>query len=296
MQTQLFAVGSLEESSHANLTAQQEKDLEQKTNAIYGQKCLEQFKKLSQIGLWQKMFAELLIGQMDWFSSKSTLIWKMKATRSNRLYFQLAVSTLHTEETEYGLLPTPTVMDTNGGDLEKIDLRRQKLKAKKINGNGFGASLGELANRGFLPIPSTTDWNTPLTKTTKEKFLTNRGEKNLEAIPSTLNSLHQLAYDGLLPTPAAQNYKGASSTEALKARGRLKQKADNLADQFAQSGKTSQLNPRFVLEMMGFPTNYCDSAYEKIVWELYQNKKLTKSFQQRIQDGEKKPLKQQETQ
>ena len=61
---------------------------------------------------------------------------------------------------------------------------------------------------------------------------------------------------GLLPTPASSNYKGSSSVEALEARGRLKEKADNLADQFAVPGKTSQLNPQFVLEMMGFPPDW----------------------------------------
>jgi hypothetical protein len=60
----------------------------------------------------------------------------------------------------------------------------------------------------------------------------------------------------MLPTPAAQNYKGASSTEALQKRGRLKEKADNLADQFAISGATSHLSPQFVMEMMGFPTDW----------------------------------------
>jgi hypothetical protein len=52
------------------------------------------------------------------------------------------------------------------------------------------------------------------------------------------------------------NYKGVSSTEALEARGRLKPMADNLADQFAVSGRSSQLNPQFVMEMMGFPTDW----------------------------------------
>jgi hypothetical protein len=61
---------------------------------------------------------------------------------------------------------------------------------------------------------------------------------------------------GMLPTPAMSNYKGASSTEALEARGRLKPMADNLADQFAQPGRSSQLNPPFVLEMMGFPPDW----------------------------------------
>jgi hypothetical protein len=47
----------------------------------------------------------------------------------------------------------------------------------------------------------------------------------------------------------------------LEARGRLKVKADNLADQFAVPGKSSQLNPRFVAEMMGFPPDWTELPF-----------------------------------
>lgn len=55
-----------------------------------------------------------------------------------------------------GLLPTPIVMDTGHSDLEKIDQRREKIKAMKINGNGFGMSLLEMAQRKLLPTPTTS--------------------------------------------------------------------------------------------------------------------------------------------
>jgi hypothetical protein len=59
---------------------------------------------------------------------------------------------------KFSLLPTPTVMDTNCGDLEKIDQRRAKALASKINGNGFEQTIGELANRGMLPTPAARDY------------------------------------------------------------------------------------------------------------------------------------------
>lgn len=71
-----------------------------------------------------------------------------------------------------------------------------------------------------------------------------------------------LVQNKMLPTPAAQNYKGASSIEALEARGRRKPKADNLADQFAVHGRTSQLNPLFVAQMMGFPIDWTVSPFQ----------------------------------
>ena len=88
------------------------------------------------------------------------------------------------------------------------------------------------------------------------------GELSENPVPGNSGSLAQEIMSEyvkkirLLPTPAAQNCKGANSIEALTARGRLKTKADNLADQFAVSGRSSQLNPLFVAEMMGFPVNW----------------------------------------
>jgi hypothetical protein len=63
-----------------------------------------------------------------------------------------------------------------------------------------------------------------------------------------------LGLTGMLPTPATRDYKGARSTEALEEAGR--NQTNSLPDAFAQTGKTSQLNPQFVLEMMGFPPDW----------------------------------------
>jgi hypothetical protein len=65
---------------------------------------------------------------------------------------------------------------------------------------------------------------------------------------------------GMLPTPATPDYKGARSTEALEEAGR--NQTNSLPDAFAQTGKTSQLNPRFVLEMMGFPPDWTELPFQ----------------------------------
>lgn len=240
-----------QEASPASHTAPQESDLERKMTATSGRKCLEQFERFNRAGLWAKTFAALLIGMEGWYSTKCRLTWKMRATRSHRIYFQLAPSTHPTDgigfgllptvkKNDYGkgrelkdgknqaesgqtfgvelrqlahsgLLPTPTVMDTNCGDLDKIDARRAKALASKKNGNGFGATLGELGNRG------------------------------------------------LLPTPTKMDYKGARSSEALEAAGRTA--TNSLPDAFAQTGISSQLNPQFVAEMMGFPTDWLELPF-----------------------------------
>src|SRR5690242_3453599 len=50
---------------------------------------------------------KMLLESSRWNSTTCFLTWKVKATPSNRLLFQLAPSMPDTDETEFGLLPTP---------------------------------------------------------------------------------------------------------------------------------------------------------------------------------------------
>jgi len=301
-QTSLFTKDkstSLQVGFLANHTAKQENGWEKKTNAIFGQKCFDQFEKLNRPGLWAKTFAALLIGQAGWYSTKCVLIWKLKGTKYNRSYFQLAVSTLRTEETEYGLLltpigllPTPRTVDVEGGKVKNVKFVNGNFFRENKDGVRWGVKLRDIVENGLLPTPTAID-STNATATMKStqvkegsmhsvtltramamallptprankvngcnlnsEKLANRNKGNLEETVAMWN------VSGMLPTPAAVNYKGASSTEALKNRGRLKKKADDLANQFHQPGKSSQLNPRFVAEMMGFPPNWTELPFQ----------------------------------
>nr|WP_138818785.1 hypothetical protein [Pedobacter sp. KBS0701] len=73
------------------------------------------------------------------------------------MYFLLQVSALRTVGSGFGLLPTPVAMDTGAMDIQKIDERRERLKAMKMNGNGFGMSLAEMVQRMLLPTPIVSD-------------------------------------------------------------------------------------------------------------------------------------------
>jgi hypothetical protein len=149
----------------------------------------------------------------------------------------------------YGLLPTPLTNMSN----RKLDENGQHTS--HTTGKKYGINLNQLAKAAMLPTPTRFDYNTPRSPEAWERAK----EKHGDALQVPLK---QLAANGMLPTPAAQNHRAASSTEALQKRGRLKPKADSLADQFAQSGKSSQLNPRFVAEMMGFPVNWTELPFQ----------------------------------
>jgi len=257
MQTQLTF---LQEVSHANPTQLQEKERVKKTIDISGRRCLEQYEKLNRGTSWGKMFLGLLVGTGDWYSRKCKLTWRLKGTKYKRYYFQLVPSTLPTEGIGFGLLPTVKTQGlkvcSTEGKTEFMDLNLLPTPIASTGGgvdnysnkNG-GNRLVSAMKAGLLPTPKVGG---------KEGYETRAKRQGHEKAISHLEAFVEYA---MLPTPAASNYKGASSIEALEARGRLKQKADNLADQFAVSGKTSQLNPRFVMEMMGFPPDWTELPF-----------------------------------
>ena len=100
--------------SHASPIQSQGNGKEPTMNATSGRKCLELLERFSRLSLWGKTLAVCLIGHGVWFSSKSKLNWKIKATRSNRLYFQLAAKTLGIRGKGFGLQPTLTATDSIG--------------------------------------------------------------------------------------------------------------------------------------------------------------------------------------
>lgn len=249
------------------------------------------------------MFPALLIGMEGWSSKRCKLIWKLKGTRSHRLYFQLAPSTLRTEETEFGLLPTVKTWDAknhspNSGKETKI-VNGQVVNVRK-DGTTFGPLLIDLAKNNLLPTPQAIDgqgkgrdlrlktgnrnpespgsWRGDLKDFAVNGLLptpTAKDEKSgCKRIPGgridrkisqgwTIE-LNDLAVNGMLPTPAMRDYKGGNSMEHLTRKE--KSEGNSHQDQLPnfiklKTGSSSQLNPRFVMEMMGFPPDWTELPF-----------------------------------
>lgn len=139
----------------------------------------------------------------------------------------LVPSERRTEETEFGLLPT---------------VQTQGLKVCNKQGKT------EFMPLDLLPTPMASDGQVGVAKVEGMKIKRSSGV-------TFSPKLRDLAGNGLLPTPTTRDYKGASTIESIQKRGRNPM-TNNLADCFARTGKTSQLNPLFVEEMMGFPLMY----------------------------------------
>lgn len=119
--------------------------------------------------------------------------------------------------------------------------------------SGYKPTMEKL---GLLPTPESFDWNSARHPELWEKDKKKYAEKGI----NLHCNLRQMARLSMLPTLASRDYKGARSTEALEASGRTA--TNSLPDSFSQTGTTSQLNPRFVAEMMGFPPNWLELPFQ----------------------------------
>ena len=160
-------------------------------------------------------------------SRPSVGILSVKDIPSSRCLFRLVPSVPRTEGTVSGLLPTPIASDF------------------KVRGPGSQQKgLPEIIREMLLPTPTATEihhrqwverWKRQGRTSMHE---TEDGEKN----PNDLTDF--LDFHGLLPTLEHIGRKGKNPRQG------------GLPDFFAQTGRSFQLNPLFVAEMMGFPTSW----------------------------------------
>lgn len=190
------------------------------TNATCGPKCIELFEKSDRAGSWAKTFSALLIGMEGWFSNRCALIWKLKTTKYNRLYCQLAVSGRRIEDTGHGLLPT---------------VLTQGIKQCKKGKTVFMPSQ-------LLPTPAAFDRKTCRQVVTKASITRPSGQ-------TFSAGLRMMAPNGLLPTPSTC-CKKTDTTKDMK-NGTPQTEPNHLASRTV--GISSQLNPLYVEEMMGYP-------------------------------------------
>ena len=160
-------------------------------------------------------------------SRPSAVILNVKDIPSSRCLFRLVPSVPRTEGTVSGLLPTPIASDF------------------KVRGPGSQQKgLPEIIREMLLPTPTATEihhwqrverWKRQGRTSMHE---TEDGEKNPNGLTDFLD------FHGLLPTLEHIGRKGKNPRQG------------GLPDSFAQTGRSFQLNPLFVAEMMGFPTSW----------------------------------------
>lgn len=256
-----------------------------RTTATSGRKCCGLFGLFDLDGSWARTFSELLIGRKEWSSSRCVLTWRRRDMRFNRTLYRLAVSALPTEGTDAGsspiLLKTPCAFDAT------------TITPKKNPVPGNSGCLaqevmcGYAARRGLLPTVQTQGLKQ--CENGKTVFMplsllptpnASEGWKyTISYNPDSQNGrgLTALAMNGMLPTPRATKITGGDradfspSLPGLMLKGMLPtptagdyqspgQHGEGGPDLrtvvSSPTGTTSQLNPRFVAEMMGFPVDW----------------------------------------
>ena len=203
-----------------------------KTPATFGPRCSVSFGLFDRDGSLGKTFTALLIGRTDWYSTLCALTWRRQDTKSGRTLYRLAVSALPTGGIESGLLPT---VQTQG---------------PKINVAGQSRPLPI----GMLPKPTAIDGGS------------GRINRSLSPNAKERPSLALAARRGLLLTPIASDGLRAQFTmAALKRHDKPRAEQSNMAEQIAHitGGGDSRLNPRFVAEMMGFPSDWTELPFRR---------------------------------
>jgi len=136
------------------------------------------------------------------------------------------------------------------------DEKPEKMRARAekngySNGTKYGSLLSQVKYSGILPTPTSVQRDHPerveKLKATGAKTMMSRaaGENRPNSI------LDAVMFYGMLPTPKAQEARGNAS----KDRGKFNLK-DEVSKMHEHDGASSQLNPLFVEEMMGFPENW----------------------------------------
>ena len=188
-----------------------------------------------------------------------------------------------TEFVPLDLLPTPNSMDIAHKDMEINERGRRNPKrgktdhslgledmavakllptpcsiegtkfTKTINPNSqMGQGLTALAVNGLLSTPTAME----VKHSNRVKGLKEQGvkgmysRKNGALRPNGLTDF--LDFNGMMPTPSARDWKGCTNPGVKKVNGNVY--GETLPDTVKKvTGSTSQLNPLFVEEMMGFP-------------------------------------------
>jgi hypothetical protein len=145
------------------------------------------------------------------------------------------------------LLPTPRA--------QEIDNSKERIANNKID------SLPTMAKMGMLPTPTAMD----STNATANMKSTQVKEGSMHSV-----TLTRAMSMGILPTPSSFDWNTAQTPDKYYERKKknMQEKGINLHYPLKQmvmdinpTGKTSQLSPQFVLEMMGFPTDWTELPF-----------------------------------
>ena len=288
-QKDLFqTVTSSRRDTHANPSPSRESKKAQKMTATSGRTSLELLHTKDRLGAFSKTFMVTL----PWVSTRCLLTWKPKATPQGRLLFQLAVSTLPTDETDSGLWATPNTMDHLPPRSEESTKKMQEGHRK---GRARPSNLREQVDEKTMalwPTPRASSRMAYAEKPTKSQIEGTHGwnlnaavtdslaenpnrmwptprankvhpmitEENREQLANRNKSnLEEVVAGHMWPTPAASEGRQGYQDRTRGKKGSQKSLTTEVIDAAGGRQKVyGQLNPTWVEWLMGYPEGWTD--------------------------------------
>nr|DAZ47103.1 MAG TPA: hypothetical protein [Caudoviricetes sp.] len=271
-----------QEGSLANLSALPDNERERAMTVTSGLKCYGLYGRYSPLG----SLARTLLASSRWYSPARRLKWEakplfserltekeyccvkstssrpsaetleVKDIPSNRFLFRLVPSEHRTGGTGSGLwqdlLPTPRAVEIVEHPMKQA-ARLKDRTGMKLNNLSSGAAFG------LLPTPMATEvrHEKRVMELKHAGGNTFHSRKNGETRPNGLTDC--MDFHGLLPTPTASDKEMGTAKDRKDGKSRMGELKHFVAH---QRGQTSQLNPLFVAEMMGFPVDWTVSPFQ----------------------------------
>ena len=248
-----------------------------RTSAISGRKCSELLTKSGRLGSLVKMLLESPLwwsnaGSLKWEvkplcskrvavftdtepsmpspSNASALILSQSDIQSSRCLFRLVLSALRIEETEFSSSP---IMLQTPSTREVCETPEQMQQRKERNGYANGTKYNGLMSQ-IMYDPNCSHLLPTPTAIEGEKYTNTYNPQSQMG-----KSLSAMAGSGMLPTPAARDWKGKTNPGVVKEGSKciygetLPDAVGRMASDQKKDGKTFRLSPLFTEEMMGFP-------------------------------------------